>query len=237
MNFAIIAAGTGERLKEEGIYLPKPLVPIKNIPLIERLLTIIDNQNPDSINIIINDEAKEVHSFIKNHRLKNKINLKVKSTQSSLHSLYELRTFLSNKPFCLFTVDTVFLESEFHKFIEFLNSAENNFDAVLGITPFIKDEKPLHVDLNKDGLITSFKDDINSSSYVTGGLYYFTDQIYKEVEFAVENNYQRLRNFLKLLIEKNYKIKGFTFSKIIDVDHIDDIRSAENFLLPEINSI
>ncbi len=236
MNFAIIAAGEGERLKSEGINLPKPLICINNVPMLERLLMVINKQEPDSINIIINEDAEEVNNFISNHYLRNKINLIVKSTESSLHSLYELKLFLQDKPFCLFTVDTIFSKFEFKSFINFINTMKH-FDGVLGITEFIDDEKPLYVELDKNNLITKFNDKANNGSFVTGGIYYFTTSMYKEIDFAVKNNYKRLRNFLKLLIEKKYHLYGYAFSKIIDVDHADDIKTAEKFLAVEENSL
>ncbi len=236
MNFAIIAAGEGQRLKSEGIDIPKPLIRINNIPMLERLLAIINRQNPDSISIIINEEAKEVYNFLSNHRLKEKINLKIKTTESSLHSLYELKPFLSGKPFCLFTTDTIFTEYEFINFIDFVNNI-NNYDGVLGVTEFIEDEKPLYVELDYEKSIIHFDDKKNNYSFVTGGIYYFTPSIYDEVDAAIKNNYKRLRNFLKLLTERKYKLQGFVFSKIIDVDHLDDVKTAEEFLAAEGNLI
>ena len=236
MNFAIIAAGEGQRLKSEGIDIPKPLIRINNIPMIERLLAIINRQNPDSISIIINEEAKEVYDFLSNHSLKEKINLKIKTTESSLHSLYELKLFLTGKPFCLFTTDTIFTEYEFINFIDFIIK-NNNCDGVLGITEFIDDEKPLYVELDDEKSIIHFDDWKNNNSFVTGGIYYFTPSIYNEVDAAIENNYKRLRNFLKLLTERKYKLQGFVFSKIIDVDHLEDVKTAEEFLAAEGNLI
>ena len=228
MNFAIIAAGEGERLKSEGITLPKPLVRINDVPMIARLFDIIYSQNPESISVIINDNAEEVYNFVSNHYLRDKINLVVKSTESSLHSLYELKSFLQNKAFCLFTVDTIFTEFEFNNFINFINATEK-CDGILGITEFIDDEKPLYVKLNSDNSIIDFEDK-SSSSFITGGIYYFTPIIYKEIDFAIANNYKRLRNFLKLLTARKYHLYGYEFSKIIDVDHINDIKTAEQFL-------
>lgn len=236
MNFAIIAAGEGQRLISEGIDIPKPLVKIKNIPMIERLLGIISKQNPDSISIIINENAMEVYNFLSNHNLRDIINLKVKSTESSLHSLYELKSFLHGKPFCLFTTDTVFSEPEFNSFIDFTKNAKH-YDGILGITEFIDDEKPLYVELDKDKLITRFDDKKNQSSFVTGGIYYFTPALYNEIDNSIRNHYKRLRNFLKLMVKRKYRLQGFVFSKIIDVDHLEDIKTAEKFLELERNTL
>ena len=44
MKFAIIAAGEGSRLSQEGVTLPKPLVRIGGEAMIDRLLRIFGRQ-------------------------------------------------------------------------------------------------------------------------------------------------------------------------------------------------
>ena len=43
MKFAIIAAGEGSRLAQEGVKQPKPLVPLHGTPLIECLIKIFNS--------------------------------------------------------------------------------------------------------------------------------------------------------------------------------------------------
>jgi hypothetical protein len=47
------------------------------------------------------------------------------------------------------------------------------------------------------------------------------------MSYAIEKGILRLRNFLKLLVARGYILKGFSFSKIIEVDHISDIEKAK----------
>lgn len=49
MNYAIIAAGEGSRLVQEGVKLPKPLVDLDGRPMIGRLIDIFMNHNPESL--------------------------------------------------------------------------------------------------------------------------------------------------------------------------------------------
>ena len=44
MKYAIIAAGEGSRLREEGIKVPKPMVNLRGEMLIERLIRIFKSQ-------------------------------------------------------------------------------------------------------------------------------------------------------------------------------------------------
>ena len=60
MNYAIIAAGEGSRLVQEGVKKPKPLVKLNGVEMVGRLIEIFLKNNAKSINIIVNEEMKDV---------------------------------------------------------------------------------------------------------------------------------------------------------------------------------
>lgn len=235
MDFAIIAAGEGLRLREEGIQVPKPLVTVNGVPLIQRIINIIRNTGKSSITCIINEKSEELETFLLKYSRTNPINLIVKSTPSSLHSLYQLNRFLST-PFLLTTADSVFLESEFKSFVNYGMNLKDA-DGVIAVTDFIDDEKPLYTDIDENNRITNFKDSNDGYEFITGGLYLFKTDIQKELEEAVNSGVVRLRNFLRFLIQKDFRLYAYPFPKIIDVDHMSDIKIAEEFLNSNLSDI
>ncbi|MFV0330527.1 MAG: NTP transferase domain-containing protein, partial [Dysgonomonas sp.] len=60
MNYAIIAAGEGSRLAQEGVTLPKPLVKLNGTEMIRRLIDIFLKNDATSISIIVNEEMVQV---------------------------------------------------------------------------------------------------------------------------------------------------------------------------------
>ena len=60
MNYAIIAAGEGSRLVQEGVKLPKPLVRLNGVPMIKRLIDIFMSSDPSSLSVIVNEQMTEV---------------------------------------------------------------------------------------------------------------------------------------------------------------------------------
>ena len=84
MNYAIIAAGEGSRLAQEGVKKPKPLVELNGMPMIGRLIDIFYNLNAESINIIINQQMTEVREYLESIKEKYGLNIVVKSTPSSM---------------------------------------------------------------------------------------------------------------------------------------------------------
>ena len=197
--------------------------------LIERLFSIAIRNGAESISCITNEEFYEVHRYFKSRKFDIPFNVIIRSTPSSLHSFYALRPFLENKSFCLTTVDSIFKEVEFSNFIAEAES-HTEYDGLLAITDFIDDEKPLCVELDNKSRIIKFEDSAENLKLATGGLYYFSSNILDEMDEAINSGMTRLRNFLKMLVKKKYNIYAYRFSKMIDVDHYKDIKTAENFL-------
>ena len=229
IDLAIIAAGDGSRLKTEGIKASKPMVEVNGTPLIKRIIDVASKNGVQSISCIINEKSNDLKELLESDRFHVPINLTVKSTESSLHSLFELNKTITS-PFLLTTSDSVFLENEFSSFLDF---AKNKIDAdgVFAVTDFIDDEKPLYISVDDQMRITNFHDENNDFKYVSGGMYFFKKSIKKEVEDAVNSGVVRMRNFQRYLIKKGYKIYAYPFSQIIDVDHVTDIEKAEKFLM------
>ena len=65
MKFAIISAGEGSRLSQEGVALPKPLVQLNGVAMIDRLIRIFMENGADEIVIIVN----ELNPMTKEHLL------------------------------------------------------------------------------------------------------------------------------------------------------------------------
>ena len=140
MDYAIIAAGEGSRLAQEGVKWPKPLVRLNGVALIDRLIDVFLKNNATSISIIVNEEMTEVQDYLKALRLPIPFYLLVKSTPSSMHRFYELSHYLDGDKICLTTVDTIFKEEEFSGYIQqFIQ--EDKLDGLMAVTDFIDDEK------------------------------------------------------------------------------------------------
>lgn len=229
MNYAIIAAGEGSRLVQEGVTLPKPLVKLNGVEMIRRLIDIFLKNNASSISIIVNEEMTQVQDYLTNLELGIPFNVVIKSTPSSMHSFFELRDFLRDGKFCLTTVDTIFKEDEFSKYIQtFINDSES--DGMMAVTDFIDDEKPLYVDVNERMAIKGFLDHSDNCKYISGGIYGLTPKAIDTLEACLDSGQARMRNFQRQLVADNLQLKAYPFEKIVDVDHAGDIVKAEKFL-------
>ena len=243
MRYAIIAAGEGSRLAQEGIDAPKPLVKVNDEHLIDRLLRIFMENDAEEIVVICNDLTPYVSSHlarIQNEGLYGRpipLRFIVKSTPSSMHSFFELsKTFDVLSPFVLTTVDTIFREEEFGNYISaFKQVLAEGSDGMMGVTDYIDDEKPLYVETVGQGSsewprITNFLDACDHPHYISGGIYGLTPRAIETLNACIERGESRMRNFQRALIRDGLQLRAYCFSKVLDIDHASDIQKAEEFL-------
>ena len=200
MKFAIIAAGEGSRLAREGVKAPKPLIKLQGIPIIERLVMLFASQGASSINIIINEQQPDTLALLQKLQKRYPINIVVKDTPSSMHSLHALSHLLRGEKFCLTTVDTIFKEKEFTEYIKsFKNSAD---DALMAVTDYIDDEKPLYVDTDNALNITAFVDSPTAiSKFISGGIYGLQENALDILDECMAAGIERMRNFQRALVD------------------------------------
>ena len=234
MKYAIIAAGEGSRLAQEGIVSPKPLVKVDGEMLIDRLIRVFMANGASEIDVICNEQMKTVAGHLEEIKAKGNVPLRfiVKSTPSSMHSLWELSSWLVKEPFVLTTVDTIFREDEFTTYIRRFESLveSGQADCLMGVTDYIDDEKPLYVDVDLDLHITGFLDTCDHPKYISGGIYGLTPASLVTLRRCIERGESRMRNFQRALVNDGLRLQAWPFSKILDVDHASDIQKAEAFI-------
>lgn len=229
MKYGILAAGEGSRLAQEGIAIPKPLVTLNGEPMIDRLIRIFCENHADEIVIITNNLTTLTQQHIRELQLHdNRIKLIVKTTPSSMHSFYELYPYLGTNKFCLTTVDTVFREDEFKDYIQKFNEMDG--DGLMAVTDYVDDEKPLYIATAAD-IITGFYDTCRKDThYISGGIYCLNYRSFATLERCISEGMSRMRNFQREMVKDGLRLHAYRFSKILDVDHYDDIKKAEDFL-------
>lgn len=239
MKYAIIAAGEGSRLREEGVRAHKPLIEVGGRKLIDRLISIFMQNDAEEICVICNEEMTDVSAHlieIQEEGLEGRqvpLRFIVKSTPSSMHSFYELSTLLGPGSFILTTVDTIFHEDEFADYVKAFQTEGEEIDGLMGVTRFVDDEKPLWIaaDEQNDNRIGGFYDSRTpDTQFVSGGIYGLTDKAFSTLNDCIARGESRMRNFQRALIKDGLNIHAYEFGKIMDIDHKKDIFEAEQFL-------
>ena len=235
MNYAIIAAGEGSRLAQEGVKKPKPLVELCGEPMIGRLINIFVRCNAESVSVIVNEEMTEVQEYLRQLKseLSVPLNIVVKSTPSSMHSFYELGSLLRNRGrFVLTTVDTIFHREDFARYVAAFDAAPAEVEGMMAVTRYIDDEKPLYVETESDSMrIKAFRDEAwDEARYISGGIYGLDTSAIDVLDDCLKRGVSRMRNFQRALVAAGLHLQAYDMGKIIDVDHAGDIEKARKFL-------
>lgn len=240
MKFAILAAGEGSRLATEGIKEPKPMVTLQGEPMLDRLIRIFESCGAETIAVITNDLSLQTQTHVRQLQAKgHPIQLVVQTTPSSMHSFHALMPLLGEGRFILTTVDTIFSEDEFHRYIQAFSHADASLDGMMAVTDFVNDERPLWVSTMEDLTITGFHDTQASFQrskaggecrYISGGIYGLDSRCFATLGRCIQEGQQRMRNFQRALVADGFHLTAYPFSKILDVDHVSDITKAEAFL-------
>lgn len=235
MHYGIIAAGEGSRLVQEGVQWPKPLVRLQGVPMVQRLMQIMTDCRAESISIIVNEQMHQVQEFVRRLAAESPVpvRLVVKSTPSSMHSFWELSRVMGREgKFILTTVDTIFREEDFARYEKAFEASDA--DALMAVTDYIDDEKPLYVATDPDLKVTAFLDrPAEGVRYISGGIYGLTPKAFTVLEHCIESGVSRMRNFQRALVSEGLDVRAFPLGKILDVDHAGDIEKAEAFLAGE----
>lgn len=215
MNYVILAAGQGSRMKDVA---PKPLVEVGGKTLLRRMIDIIGDDAHTVVvaNAAIPEIAKSVPSTVK----------VIEATPpSGAHSL-QLGIGPSNgEPTIAITVDSYFSPEAFHKFVE--EFKKTDADAYMGVTSYIDDETPLYVETDNDMNVTAFADfSAGHDKFVSAGVYGLNRKAMAMIPKAMAMGVNGLREIQRAVLLTGLKAKAFDMGKALDVDRPEDLETA-----------
>lgn len=121
----IMAGGRGTRISELFPDIPKPLIPIDNIPVLEREINSLRNQGFTDMILTVSHMADKIMDYFGDgSKLEVKIEYFVEETPlGNAGALYKLRDRIGTDPFLLLNADAVF-DVDFNRMVEFHRSHE-----------------------------------------------------------------------------------------------------------------
>ena len=221
----IIAAGLGSRLRADGYAVPKPLVPVDGLPLIDAVIRNFLAAGVHSLRIIFNEQEQDCVDRVREHfGGAIALDIDVKTTASSLES-FERVVGGSDGRVLVSTVDAWCRPADFARFAA--AACRRPLDAtVLAVTPLVADENPLRVDVDADGRVTALGGD--AGAFVTAGLYLVPPRDRRSAPLA---GLERLRHYLAWLCRSGAPMYGEVIEIVVDVDRAEDVALAESLAL------
>lgn len=217
----ILAAGAGSRLRDAGWTVPKPMVPVAGAPLIEGVIRNFTASGIRSLAIILNEQEQNCADWVRSRFPDLSLRFIVKTTRTSFESFVEVTHLLGRVRALISTVDAWCPERDFVGFVD----AAGRFppDAlVLGLTPFVADERPLWAELDGAGRVTRLGG--SAGELVTAGMYLVPEGI---ATLSPPPGLGSLRDFLAWLVTRGDPVYGAVIPIVVDVDRPEDVALAE----------
>jgi NDP-sugar pyrophosphorylase family protein len=216
---AVIAAGAGSRLRDLGV--PKPLVKIAGVPLIQHVLANFEAAGIARAAVIFNESERDCEAFVRERFGKLVATVLVKTTRSSLDSFREILAVAPKGRLLVSTVDAYCPPRDFERFVRRAEELPPNA-TILAVTRYVQDEKPLWVTTTRKGRVTVVGG--ASGDAVTAGIYVFPEHVRR---LGIPAGLGRLRDFLGWLARSGEPIEAVEIEKVVDVDRAEDVAAAE----------
>jgi NDP-sugar pyrophosphorylase family protein len=217
----IIAAGEGSRLRQAGWIVPKPMVPVAGVPLIESAIRNFVAAGITRLSIIVNEQERDCAAWVRARFPELDLRLIVKTTASSLESFREVAGGAGTGRMLVSTVDAWCRPADFAGFVE--SALRRPREAtVLAVTPLVDDEKPLGAVLDAEGRVTALG--VESPALVTAGVYLVSERARR---LEPPPRLGRLREHLAWLLDSGEPMYGDVIETVVDVDRAEDVALAE----------
>jgi NDP-sugar pyrophosphorylase family protein len=216
----VIAAGHGTRLRADGYRVSKPMTLVGGRPLIGHALDRFRAVGIHQATVIINDGCDDCRQWLGDYGHDFGLDLIVRTTPSSYASFQLVAARLAGGRAVITTVDTIMPVDAFQYFVNSAASFPNDA-VVLGLTGHVDDDNPLWTTMNEDGRIRRLGGD--KGSHVTAGLYWLPAQRIA----APAVGFDRLRDYLKWLVEERRPVYGVVLPLVFDIDRAHDVEAAE----------
>lgn len=236
MHGLILAGGEGTRLAADGVGDLKAAVAVAGRPQILRLLDTLGQLGCPTITCMLRDASSGVLPALDEAVAAAvgsgpAVRVVACHTPSSLHTLTEgLALVPPGDVFCTM-VDTVMWARDWRAVHASAAAAlADGADAVLAVTPYVDDERPLWVHRDATGAARFVGDAPINPPCVTGGVYAFGRRARAAAAEARRQGLSRMRGFLARLVADGYRVSTVEVSRIVDVDRRRDLDVANAWL-------
>jgi molybdopterin-guanine dinucleotide biosynthesis protein A len=232
----ILAGGEGSRLVADGVADSKATVNVAGQPQMLRLLDTLGALGCPTITCMLRDTAEGADSGLDLVGMavtgrEPKVSVVRCHTPSSLHTLVDgLAHVPPGDVFCTM-VDTVMRARDWRTVFTAAAAALGaGADALLAVTPYVDDDRPLWVHRDPSGVARLVGDTPVEPPCVTGGVYAFGPRARKEAARARRQGASRMRGFLAQLVADGYRVATVEVQRIVDVDRRRDLDVANDWL-------
>ncbi len=223
MRAVILAGGKGRRLAPYTTVLPKPLMPIGDMPILEVILRQLKFHGCEEVTLAVGHLSELLMAFFNNgHKLGLKINYSVEDkplgTAGPLAHIRDL-----DKPFIVMNGDvlTDLNYSDLHRF----HQERQSIATIATYKRSVKIDFGV-IETDSSGVIAEYIEKPSFNYRVSMGVYLFSPKV---LQFIKPNTYLDFPDLIKLLMLKGEQVATYPFEGFwLDIGRPDDYENAVN---------
>ena len=194
-DLAIMAGGFGERLKPFTEVLPKPLIPIGNVPIISLIIDRFEKFGVKNIFISLNYKSEIVKAYLTNSKISKKIKFLIEKKRLGTCGSLSLIKKNTKRSLMVSNCD-VLLDIDYHDFYENHKKNKNDITLVAAIKKFTIPYGSC--ELLKNGDLKKIKEKPSSQHLINTGLYLVEPKVLKIIKKNKRLDFDELINEAKL---------------------------------------
>lgn len=222
----IMAGGKGARLYPYTKILPKPLIPIGDIPIIERIMDRFCTYGTDEFYLTVNYKKGMIKSYFAEtsppYRIRYVEEDKPLGTAGSIRLIEDKFT----SPVFVTNCD-ILIEADYGDILDYHRRSGNQMTIVSALKNIVVPYGVLHS--QGEGIVTSMEEKPSLSYFVNAGMYILNPDLLKRIP---EDTFFHMTDLVKLLMEEKQQVGMYPISEdsFLDMGKFEELFRMEGKL-------
>ena len=224
MKAVILAGGEGTRLRPYTYMIPKPLMPVGELPIIEIIIRQLKNNGFNNVVILTGYKADLMEMFLKGSDVKYDLKIKFSREEEPLGTIGPLSLIRNdlNEDFILMNGDTL-TNMNYTELMRHHRESDNMITIAIH-------KKEIYLDFGivklNGGNISDYIEKPTNAYFVSMGVYVFNPEVLK----YVPNSKLDFPDLVKILLRNGEQVGGY-----VSEDYWLDIGRHEDYLMANQN--
>lgn len=228
----VMAGGKGTRLYPYTKILPKPLIPIGDVPILERIFSNFNKYGADRFYLTVNYKKEMIKSYFGEYDLPYRIIYIEESIPLGTAGGISLIEESFDTPIIITNCDTL-IDADYTEILDYHKKANNDMTIVSSMKNLSVQYGVIYS--KEGGVITSMEEKPERSFFINTGMYFVNPQYLKWIPKGKKYNMTDLAN---RMIEQGAQVGMYpiTWNSFLDMGQFEEMDRAES-ILRQINGI
>ncbi len=222
----VMAGGKGTRLYPYTKILPKPLIPIGDIPILERILNRFYEYGADKFHITINYKKEMIKSYFRDLNPEYDINFVEEDVPLGTAGSIYLINESFDQPVIVTNCD-ILIQADYNKIITYHKESGNAMTIVSSLKNSVIPYGVIN--LGENGVISSMDEKPTLSHFINTGMYVVNPECLKMIP---KNTVYHMTNLAEQLMSDGKRVGMFPISEdsFLDMGQFEEMKRMEEML-------